>query len=102
MAERTSTRTTSRRTTPQPVPGTARVAASQSPQKRITRATRSRSHDISDSDAGGTGASSRRGAKQGASEGTAISTGRSNTKGRKGRPANKPGPLQGMIILQIW
>ena len=100
MTERASTRTTSRRTTPQPVPSTARVAASQSPQKRTTRATRSRSHDISDSDAGRKGASVRRGAKQGASEGTDSSTGKSNTKGRKGRPANKSGPLQGMISLQ--
>ena len=100
MAERTSTRTTSRRTTPQPVPGTARVAASQSPQKRTARATRSQSHDISDSDATRRGASLRRGAKQGAAEGTDSSTGQINTKGRKGRPANKSGPLQGIISLQ--
>ena len=100
MAERTSTRITSRRTTPQPVPSTVRVAASQSPQNRTTRATRSRSHDISDTDAGRKGASSRRGAKQGPSEGTDSSAGKSNAKGRKGRPANKSGPLQGIISLQ--
>ena len=100
MAEHASTRTTSRRTTPQPVPSNARVAASQSPQKRTTRVTRSRSHDISDSDAGRKGASSRRGAKQGASEGTDSPTGNSITKGRKGRPANSSGPLQGIMSLQ--
>ena len=98
MAERTSTRTTSRRTTPQPVPSNARVAASQSPQRRTTRATRSQSHDISDSDVGRKGVSSRRGAKQGASEGTENSAGQSVTKGRKGRPA-KSGPLQGIMSL---
>ena len=99
MAERTSTRTTSRRTTPQPIPSTARVGASQSPQKRTTRATRSQSRDISDSDAGRKGVLSRRGAKQGASEGTESSTGQSITKGRKGWPADKSGPLQGTMGL---
>ena len=98
MAERTSTRTTSRRTTPQPVPGTARVAASQSPPKRTTRVTRSQSRDISDSDATRKGASLRRSAKQGAAEGTDSSTGKVNTKGQKGRPANKSASLQGILI----
>ena len=98
MAERTSTRTTSRRTTPQPVPSTARVAASQSPPKRTAPTTRSQSRDISDSDATRKGASLRRSAKQGAAEGTDSSTGKVNTKGRKGRPANKSGPLQGILI----
>ncbi|KAK4691784.1 hypothetical protein P7C71_g5292, partial [Lecanoromycetidae sp. Uapishka_2] len=50
MAERNSTRTASRRTTPQPAPQAAGVAASQSPPKRTTRKTRSQSRDISDSE----------------------------------------------------
>ena len=101
MTERTSTRTTSRRTTPQPVPSTTRVAASQSPQKRTARATRSQSHDISDSDATRKGGSLRRGAKQGAAEGTDNSIGKINTKSRKVRPAHESGPLRGIVSFFI-
>lgn len=88
MAEqRTSTRAGSRRTTPQPVPQTARVGT-QSPPKRITRAMRSQSRDISDSEGGRTGLKTRRGAKQATPDETNGAAGQSGSKSRKRRPAD--------------
>ena len=94
MAER-STRSGSRRTTPQPAPQSTRVGT-QSPPKRTIRITRSQSRGISDSEDGGTGVKLRRGAKQATPDGTNGAVGQSSSKSRKGRPANHSRVQQGM------
>lgn len=97
MAERTSTRAGSRRTTPQPAPPTAR-AGTQSPPKRATRSTRSQSRGISDSEVGRTDLKARRGAKQATPDSTNGAVGQSGSESRKGRPANHARILQGRSI----
>ena len=87
MAERTSTRAGSRRTTPQPAPQIGR-AGTQSPPKRTTRTTRSQSRDVSDSEDGRTSSKGQRGAKQATPAGTHSAIGQSTLKGRKGRSTN--------------
>lgn len=96
MAERT-TRTASRRATPQAAPDAGRVAASQSPPKRTTRETRSRSYDISDSEDGRKGVRARRGAKQVNAKVVDSAAGQSTMRGRKGKTVNGSRALQGML-----
>ena len=100
MAERTSTRAGSRRTTPQPAPQTAR-ARTQSPAKRATRTTRSQSRDISDSEDGRIGLNARRGGKQATPDSTSGAVAQSGSKSRKGRPANHARVQQGKEIHTI-
>ncbi|KAL2042980.1 hypothetical protein N7G274_004038 [Stereocaulon virgatum] len=100
MAERTSTRTANRRTTPQPNPGTTRVAALQGLQKRTPRSTRSRSHGTSENEGVRAGATGRRGTQQGASDGPDSTVGKSNAKGRQGRPAAQDRALQDLSTVQ--
>lgn len=94
MAERTSTRAGSRRTTPQPAPPIARVGT-QSPPNRVTRSTRSQSRDISDSEVRRTDLKARRGAKQVSPDSTNGAVGQSGSESRKGRPANHARIQQG-------
>ena len=94
MAERTSTRTGSRRSTPQSAPQIAREGT-QTPPKRTTRITRSQSHDVSDNEDGKTGLRVRRGAKHATQDGTNGAVRQSGLKSRKGRPANNSGTQQG-------
>ena len=94
MAERTSTRAGSRRTTPQPAPPTARVGT-QSPPKRITRSTRSQSRDISDNEGLKPDLKARRGAKQATPDRTNGAVGQSGSESRKGMHANHSRIQQG-------
>ncbi|KAF6236988.1 hypothetical protein HO173_004867 [Letharia columbiana] len=98
MAERTSRRAGSRRTTPQPAPHTARVGT-QSPPKRTTRTTRSQSRDISDSENGRSDSKARRGAKQATPDGTNGAVGQSGSKGRKGRIAKHARAQQDLSMV---
>ena len=94
MAEHTSTRASSRRTTPQPAPQLER-AGTQTPPKRITRITRSQSHDVSDSEDGRKSSKGQKGAKQATPAGTHSATGQSTSKGRKGKSTNHAKNQQG-------
>lgn len=87
MAERTSTRAGSRRTTPQPASQTTPVGTQSSP-KRTIRTTRSQSRDISGSEDGRTGLKALRGAKQATPDTTSGAVGQSGSKGRKRGPAS--------------
>ena len=94
MAERTSTRAGSRRTTPQPAPQNER-AGTQTPPKRTTRITRSQSRDVSDSEDGRKSSKGQRGAKQAIAAGTHGAIGQSALKGRKGRSTDHAKIQQG-------
>lgn len=95
MAERTSTRAGSRRTTPQPASQTTPVGTQSSP-KRTIRTTRSQSRDISGSEDGRTGLKALRGAKQATPDTTSGAVGQSGSKGRKRGPASHAQIQQGM------
>lgn len=97
MAERTSTRAGSRRTTPQPAPQTARIGT-QSPPRRTTRITRSQSHDFSDSEDGKTSSKARKSAKQAIPDGSNGAAEQSGSKSRKGRSVNHTRTQQGRDI----
>jgi len=88
MAERTSTRTASRRSTPQPA---AQPAVS-------TRKTRSQSRDISDSEEARIGMKARPGGKQTLSNGAENRAGQSIPKRMGGRSVNQSRALQGNQI----
>ena len=94
MAEHTSTRASSRRTTPKPAPQIER-AGTQTPPKRTTRVTRSQSHDVSDSEDGRKSSKGQKGAKQASPAGTHGPTGQSIPKGRKGKSTNHAKIQQG-------
>ena len=94
MAERTSTRAGSRRTTPQPAPQIDRAGTQTSP-KRTTRITRSQSRDVSDSEDGRKSSKEQRVAKQATPAGTHGAIGQSALNGRKGRPASHAKIQQG-------
>ena len=97
MAERTSTR--NRRNTPQSPPRSHQTdnVPQQSPPRRTTRATRSQSRDVSDSETGNTGAKGgRRSARQANVQGPQAVKVEGNAQGRKDKANAEFNVAQGM------
>ncbi len=99
MADRISTRSASRRTTPQSPPKStgSRSIPPQSPPQRTMRAIRSRSHDVSDSEASRTNSKSnrRRAPRQVSTEVVGDSSKSRNRTDTKVKPNSRSKALQG-------
>ena len=93
MAERTSSRAGSRRTTPQPAPQTAR-AGTQGLPKRIARTTRSQSRDVGDGEEKRTGLETRK-VKQATPDATNDAIGHNGPNRRNGSVENNAQIQQG-------
>jgi uncharacterized iron-regulated membrane protein len=97
MAERTFTR--NRRNTPQSPPGSSHTGGvhQQSPARRTTRATRSQSREVSDSEAGNASLrAGRRSARQANVQGPQAVSLEGTAQGRKGR-VNTHNAAQGKL-----
>ena len=100
MADR-ATRTSSRRTTPQPAVEAGRSTASRNRPRRATRATRSQSHDISDSEDARKGVKSRRDAGSVATDSADTSAVQRTAQGGSKKAATSSRVLQGILISKF-
>ena len=103
MADRTSTRSASRRTTPQPRPESieSRSKPSLNPPQLNMRITRSQSHDVSDSEVSRTGAAKynrRRGTRQVSAEAVEDTGKISGRNKSRTKPGTHSREMQGMLL----